>query len=221
VVAEALVDTGAITLCIPEHVRIQLQLEELEKREVTVANGKKEVVPYVGPIKITCLGRSCFSGALVLGEHVLLGAVPMEDMDLVISPTQRQVTVNPQSPNIPSAIVMRGGMVCHVNGGYQWKRIISDNSLWTYLLTADDADKRAGTGDRGPETGGIRPSSVSRPPSPSALSAKSAAKIKGNVGYYPPGLVMPRGGKGNGSGFRDEGRINEGRGDLFLYLRRA
>jgi clan AA aspartic protease len=103
---EALVDTGAITLCIPQHVRIQLDLEESERREVTVANGKKEVVPYVGPIKVTCLGRSCYTGALVLGDRTLLGAVPMEDMDLVISPTKQQVTVNPESPNIPSAIVM-------------------------------------------------------------------------------------------------------------------
>jgi clan AA aspartic protease len=103
---EALVDTGAITLCIPQHVRIQLDLDELERREVTVADGRKEVVPYVGPIKVTCLGRSCYTGALVLGDRTLLGAVPMEDMDLVISPSKRQVTVNPESPNIPSAIVM-------------------------------------------------------------------------------------------------------------------
>jgi clan AA aspartic protease len=103
---QALVDTGAIILCIPEHVRIQLDLQELERREVTVANGKKEVVSYVGPVKIACLGRSCYGGALVLGDRVLLGAIPMEDMDLVISPTRQQVTVNPESPNIPSAIVM-------------------------------------------------------------------------------------------------------------------
>ena len=103
---QALVDTGAITLCIPDHVRIQLDLQELERREVTVANGKKEVVPYVGPVQITCLGRSCYTGALVLGDRVLLGAVPMEDMDLVISPTKEQVMPNPESPNIPSATVM-------------------------------------------------------------------------------------------------------------------
>ena len=103
---EALVDAGAITLCIPQHVRIQLDLTELERREVTVANGTKEVVPYVGPVKVTCLGRSCYTGALVLGDRTLLGAVPMEDMDLVISPAQQEVTVNPESPNIPSAIVM-------------------------------------------------------------------------------------------------------------------
>lgn len=103
---QALVDTGAVTLCIPDHVRIQLGLRELERREVTIANGKKELAPYVGPVKISCLGRSCYGGALVLGNRVLLGALPLEDMDLVISPTKQQVTVNPESPNIPSAIVM-------------------------------------------------------------------------------------------------------------------
>jgi clan AA aspartic protease len=103
---QAVVDTGAITLCIPEHVRIQLDLQELERREVTVASGKKEVVPYVGPVKVTCLGRSCYAGALVLGDRVLLGAIQMEDLDLVIEPKTRKVTVNPESPNIPSAIVM-------------------------------------------------------------------------------------------------------------------
>jgi len=87
-------------------VRIQLDLDEAERREVTVADGRKEVVPYVGPIKVTCLGRTCYTGALVLGDRTLLGAVAMEDMDLVISPTKQQVTVNPESPNIPSAIVM-------------------------------------------------------------------------------------------------------------------
>jgi len=107
VALNALVDTGAFTLCIPEHVKIQLGLEEAERREVTIANGKKEVVPYVGPIKLTCLGRSCFTGALVLGDRTLLGAVPMEDLDVVISPNKEEVTVNPESPNVPSGIVMR------------------------------------------------------------------------------------------------------------------
>ncbi|MCX7016930.1 MAG: clan AA aspartic protease, partial [Candidatus Sumerlaeota bacterium] len=65
-----------------------------------------EEVSYVGPVQISCLGRGCFVGALVLGDRVLLGALPMEDMDLVISPTKQQVTVNPESPNMASGIVM-------------------------------------------------------------------------------------------------------------------
>lgn len=101
----ALVDSGAITLCIPEHVAVQLNLAELEKREVTTATGKGSVVPYVGPVQIRFGNRNCFTGALVLGDSVLLGAVPMEDMDLVINPRLQTITVNPASPNIPTVLV--------------------------------------------------------------------------------------------------------------------
>jgi clan AA aspartic protease len=102
----ALVDTGAITLCIPEHIVLQLNLETLEQREVTTADGKKRLVPYVGPIQIRFENRNCFTGALVIGDTVLLGAVPLEDMDLVINPRLQTITVNPESPNIPAALVM-------------------------------------------------------------------------------------------------------------------
>ena len=104
-VVEALVDTGAMTICIPEHVAFQLQLKEIEKREVTTADDRSHVVPYVGPIQIRFQNRTCFTGALVIGESVLLGAVPMEDMDLVVAPSRQTITVNPKSPNIPSAVV--------------------------------------------------------------------------------------------------------------------
>jgi clan AA aspartic protease len=105
----ALVDTGAMTICIPEHVAVQLQLSEIEKREVTTADERSHVVPYVGPIQIRFQNRTCFTGALVIGDSILLGAVPMEDMDLVVSPSGKTITVNPKSPNIPSAVVKRMG----------------------------------------------------------------------------------------------------------------
>ena len=101
----ALVDTGAMHLCIPEHVAIQLKLEAAYEREVSTADGGKRVCPYVGPIEVRFDGRACFTGALVLGDEVLLGAVPMEDMDLIVSPSTRTVVANPQSPNIPSSTV--------------------------------------------------------------------------------------------------------------------
>ena len=104
---EALVDTGAVTLCIPQHVAVQLNLDVLEQREVTTAEGAKHRCDYVGPVQIRFGNRSCFGGALVLGDGVLLGAIPMEDMDLIIRPLERTVAVNPQSPDIPSAIVKR------------------------------------------------------------------------------------------------------------------
>ncbi len=104
---KALADTGALMLCIPEHIAVQLNLETESTREVSVADGRSMKVPYVGPIKVGFGKRICFVGALVLGDEVLLGAVPMEDMDLIINPSRRELTVDPASPNIPHARVKR------------------------------------------------------------------------------------------------------------------
>ena len=101
----ALVDTGAVTLCIPEHISVQLKLSAIEEREVITADGSVHLVPYVGPIQVRFENRTCFTGALVFGDTVLMGAVPLEDMDLVIQPREQKLSVNPRSPNIPSAIV--------------------------------------------------------------------------------------------------------------------
>ena len=88
--AKALVDTGALMLCVPEHLALQLKLETESVREVSVADGRNKNVPYVGPIRVSFGKRFCYVGALVLGDEVLLGAVPMEDMDLVVSPSRAE-----------------------------------------------------------------------------------------------------------------------------------
>lgn len=103
---EALVDTGAMHLCLPSPVAARLDLEELEQRTVTIADGTTRRVPYAGPIKTAFGNRSCYTGAMVFGDEVLLGAIPMEDMDLVVRPSTREVAPNPASPNIPASIAM-------------------------------------------------------------------------------------------------------------------
>jgi clan AA aspartic protease len=106
-VVRALADSGALMLCIPEHIALQLGLEPVDTREVTLADGKPVTAPYVGPIDVRFENRRCFVGALVIGEEVLLGAVPMEDMDIVLNPARQTVTVNPTSPNIPHCKIKR------------------------------------------------------------------------------------------------------------------
>ena len=101
---DALADTGAIHLCIPPHIQIQLQLEQIDAKEVTLADGSRKLVPYVGPIELRYRNRVGFAGALVMGDMPLLGAIPMEDMDLVVVPKTRQVIVNPLNPNVASTM---------------------------------------------------------------------------------------------------------------------
>jgi clan AA aspartic protease len=105
----ALADTGAVHLCIPEHLAIQLQVEPLEQREVVLADGRRRTVAYVGPIEVRFQNRRCFTGAMVLGDvmmgdEVVLGAIPMEDMDLVLRPQLQSIDVNPESTNIPVSL---------------------------------------------------------------------------------------------------------------------
>ncbi|MCW3125699.1 MAG: hypothetical protein JWO03_1357 [Bacteroidetes bacterium] len=96
------VDMGAMMLFIPQSVAHQLELEELDKRPVTIADGSSHQVPYVGPIRVDFENRFCFVGALVIGDETLLGAVPMEDMDLVVHPATQRLMPNPLHPNKPS-----------------------------------------------------------------------------------------------------------------------
>ena len=102
---KALADSGSLHLCIPEHVRIQLELDEIDKKEATLADDSRKLVSYVGPIEIRFRNRVGFVGALVMGNQVLLGAIPMEDMDLVVIPSTRTLEVNPSSPNIATSVV--------------------------------------------------------------------------------------------------------------------
>jgi clan AA aspartic protease len=104
--ANAVVDTGAMNLCIPEHVAIQLRLQKLYEREVVTADGRRHIVPYVGGVRVETQGRGCVTGALVFGNEVLLGAIPMEDMDMVVHPARLTAIPNPENPNIAVSLAL-------------------------------------------------------------------------------------------------------------------
>lgn len=73
------------------------------------ADGKRRTCRYVGPVRIAFENRFCYVGAIVLGDQVLLGAIPTEDMDLVILPLERRIAVNPLHPN-PAAGLPKGNV---------------------------------------------------------------------------------------------------------------
>ena len=101
---DALADTGSLYLCIPEHIRAKLQLDVIGEKELLLADCSVRKLPYAGPIELRFKNRVAFTGAVVLGDEVLIGAIPMEDMDLVIVPRTRTLDVNPSSPGIGTTI---------------------------------------------------------------------------------------------------------------------
>jgi len=95
-----LVDTGSVYMCINESVQAQLELDIVEKRKGQLANGSIVEYDVVGPIEVRFKNRRCVVDAMVLpgDNELLLGAIPLEDMDVLIHPYRRELIVNPEHP---------------------------------------------------------------------------------------------------------------------------
>ena len=98
----ALVDSGAYMLSINETVRAQLGVPFIEKQFGTLADETLLEVDVVGPIEVRFENRRTTVDAIVLpgDAEVLLGAIPMEDMDVLIDPRQQKLVVNPKHPYV-------------------------------------------------------------------------------------------------------------------------
>ena len=95
-----LADSGAYMMAINETIQEQLQLQVQEKRKAQMANGSIEEYDVVGPIEVKFKNRRCVVDAMVLpgDNEPLLGAIPMEDMDILIHPLRQELIVNPEHP---------------------------------------------------------------------------------------------------------------------------
>lgn len=96
-------DSGAIRLTINEAIRQQLGLRKRTSMDVLLADGTKRTLEVAGPVKIKFKERECITDAFVLpnNEEPLLGAVPMELMDLMILPAAEKLDYNPFHPDGP------------------------------------------------------------------------------------------------------------------------
>lgn len=97
----ALVDSGAYMLAINENVKAQLDLRVIDSQIAELADGSKIKLDIVGPVEVRFENRSTTCRAMVLpgDAEILLGAIPMEDLDVLIHPREQKLIVNPSSPN--------------------------------------------------------------------------------------------------------------------------
>jgi clan AA aspartic protease len=97
---EMLVDTGSVYMCINENIQAQLQIPVVEKRKGQLADGSIVEYDVVAPVEVRFKNRRCITSAMVLpgDNEPLLGAIPLEDMDVVIHPQRRELIVNPDHP---------------------------------------------------------------------------------------------------------------------------
>ncbi|HEX4899130.1 MAG TPA: hypothetical protein VFV61_01280 [Pyrinomonadaceae bacterium] len=98
----ALVDSRAYMLVINDEIRRQLELPLIQEQVFRLADDTTIKGEVVGPVEIRFENRSTTTRAVVLpgASEVLLGSIPLEDLDVVIDPKRRRLVVNPESPDI-------------------------------------------------------------------------------------------------------------------------
>ena len=96
----ALVDTGALMLCINESIQAQMQFPVIGTKQAQLANGHVIEVPLVGYVDVRFKNRDVSCRAMVLpgDAEVLLGSIALEEMDVLIDPQRQELIVNPEHP---------------------------------------------------------------------------------------------------------------------------
>jgi len=99
---QALVNTGAYMLTITDSIKRQLDLEPMEIQEVELADGSHVECEIVGPVDVHFRTRCTSCRAVVLPgtTEVLLGAIPIEDMDVMIDLKNQERTLPAERPYI-------------------------------------------------------------------------------------------------------------------------
>ncbi len=97
------VNSGAIMLAINESIMVEMGLKETSRRTVLLADGSVVEMAVVGPIEVHFANRDSSVNALVLpgDAEPLFGAIPMEEMDLIVDPAKNALTVHPLRPDRP------------------------------------------------------------------------------------------------------------------------
>jgi len=97
ITSRALVDSGAYDLILNQEVQDKLKLPILGKRPIKLADESVIEVDIVGPVQVRFETRATTVRALVLpdAEEVLLGAIPLEGLDVIIDPLRERLLINP------------------------------------------------------------------------------------------------------------------------------
>lgn len=95
-----LVNTGSYMLCINESIQAQMQFPIMEKRIGQMADGERIECDVVSQVEVRFKNRRTICNAMILpgDSEVLIGAIPLEDMDVLIHPLRQELIVNPDHP---------------------------------------------------------------------------------------------------------------------------
>ena len=105
---EAVIDTGATMVVLPQNVVEKLGLKKIRETRVRYANNKTELKSIYGVVTIEIKGRTGNFDVLAEaeGSQPLIGQVVLEILDLVVDPRTRTLAPNPMSPEMPMVEIL-------------------------------------------------------------------------------------------------------------------
>lgn len=101
---DAMVDTGAVMILLPQDIVETLGLIKLGKTIVTLANDEKVELDRAGGFLLTVHNRKMITDCLIGPPQCepLIGQIVLESLDLMLDPLKRTITPRPESPYLPS-----------------------------------------------------------------------------------------------------------------------
>jgi clan AA aspartic protease len=101
---EAMVDTGAVMLLLPQDMVEKLGLKIEDRVIVTLANDEKIELDVAGTLSLKICGRKMKTDCLVGPPRCepLIGQIILERLDLVLDPVKQTIMPRPESPYLPS-----------------------------------------------------------------------------------------------------------------------
>jgi clan AA aspartic protease len=101
---DAIVDTGAVMLALPQEVVEELGLEAARTVVVTYADERKDERPVAGPVIIK-IGKRFMNTDCIVGpplNEALIGQVILGELDLIPDCQNQTLSPRPESPIYPS-----------------------------------------------------------------------------------------------------------------------
>jgi len=109
---EAVIDTGATMVVLPQNLVDELMLKKIREVKVRYANSSTEPKSIYGVVTVEIKGRTGNFDVLAEaeGSQPLIGQVVLEIMDLVVDPRTRTLIPNPMSPEMPMVEILSGNV---------------------------------------------------------------------------------------------------------------
>ncbi|MBI3098450.1 MAG: aspartyl protease family protein [Planctomycetes bacterium] len=101
---DAVVDTGAVMMLLPQDLVEDLGVDTKGKTIVTLTDESKRELSVARILSITVCGRTWETDSLVgpPGCTPLIGQLILERLDLIVDPAKRTLTPRPESPFLPT-----------------------------------------------------------------------------------------------------------------------